>query len=240
MSNIVSAARSSVGKKIITGLTGLGLVGFVIVHLLGNLTLFLGHNGQAFNEYAHFLESLGHGWLLPVAEVSLFLLFLIHIVSAISVSVRNRQARPLGYVRVADAGHTSRKTPSSKTMIWTGLILMAFTIFHVFQFRIANISNHHLVDYPGMPGVRQLYGLVHDAFSSWLYVALYCAVMLLLGLHLRHGAWSAWQSIGLNNRRWMPFFYAASVVLALLIAVGFFLLPIYVHFAPAIVTGGPQ
>lgn len=230
MSNIVSAARSSVGKKIITGLTGIGLIGFIVVHLVGNLTLFLGEHGTAFNEYANFLEGLGHGALLPIAEIGLFLLFVAHIVSGISVALRNRSARPVGYYRVADAGHSSRKTPSSKTMIWTGLILMVFTIFHVFQFRIANLSN--TVHMATMPDVRDLYYIVYNTFRQPIFVVLYCAVMLMLGVHLRHGFWSAFQSIGMNNKRWLPFFYAFGVIFGILIALGFFVLPIYIHFQP--------
>lgn len=237
MSNIVSAAQSSVGKKFITGLTGFALGLFVIMHLTGNLLLLLGHDGRPFNDYAHFLETLGHGFLLPIAEVGLALVFLFHIVTGIQIALRKRQARPVGYYSSADAGHTSSKTASSKTMIWTGLILMVFVVLHVVQFRIANLFNHRMV----APDERDLYSLVYTAFhDSLLWVVLYCSVMLMLGLHLRHGFWSAFQSLGLNNSRWKPFLFSFAVLFAVVMALGFFILPIYIHFAPdySAVSGG--
>lgn len=226
MSNIVSAATSSVGKKVITGITGIALGLFVIVHLAGNLTLFLGDHGRALNEYAHFLETLGHGALLPIAEIGLVVIVIAHIASTIAVTMRNKSARPIGYYASADAGHTSHKTPSSRTMIYTGLILAAFLVLHVFQFRIANLSN---TVYQA-PGVRDLYRLVYETFQNPVYVWLYVGVMVMLGLHLRHGLWSAWQSLGLNNKRLMPVLYGAAVLVSILLAVGFLSIPIYMHF----------
>lgn len=227
MSNIVSAAQSSVGKKIVTGVTGVALVGFVVVHLAGNMTLFLNDNGRALNEYAHFLETLGHGALLPIAEVGLVVLFLAHIVSTIAVTARNRSARPVAYYAQADAGHTSRKTPSSKTMIYTGTLLLAFTVLHVLQFRVANLSNPY---YFPTGDVRDLYRLVYEVFRSPFWVAVYVAAMTMLGLHLRHGFWSAFQSLGLNNRRLQSIMFSAAVLVAIVLAVGFLSIPIYVHF----------
>ncbi|NDD30477.1 MAG: succinate dehydrogenase [Proteobacteria bacterium] len=227
MSNIVSAATSSVGKKVITGLTGIALGLFVIVHLAGNLTLFLGEHGKAFNEYAHLLESMGHGWLLPVAEISLVALFVAHIAAAVSVSLRKREARPVGYYNSGDAGHTSKKTPSSQSMIYSGIVLLAFLLLHIWQFRIANLSN--TAHYPTAE-VRDLYRIVYGAFQSPLNVGIYVVVMLFLGLHLRHGLWSAWQSLGLNNRRVMPVLFSAAVLISILLAVGFLSIPVYLHF----------
>lgn len=226
MSNIVSAATSSVGKKVITGLTGIALGLFVIVHLAGNMTLFLSDHGHALNEYAHFLENLGHRALLPIAEISLVALIIAHIASTLSVTLRNKAARPIGYYASADAGHSSHKTPSSRTMIYTGLILAAFLVLHVLQFRVANLSN---TVYEA-PGVRNLYVLVYDTFQNPVYVWLYVGVMLMLGLHLRHGLWSAWQSLGLNNKRIMPVLFAAAVLVSILLAVGFLSIPLYMHF----------
>lgn len=238
MSNIVSAATSSVGKKILNGLTGVALGMFIIVHLAGNLTLFMDERGHAFNAYANFLEELGHGCLLPIVEVGLILVFGVHIATGIAVSIRNRQARPIGYHRQANAGHTSHKTRSSETMLWTGLILFGYVVMHVIQFRIANLQH----GYPSVdvPEVKDLFRLVKETFDNPRYMYLYCAVTLILGLHLRHGFWSAWQSIGLNNARWLPVLYAGGVVFGILMAAGFFILPIYLHYhLPAFAAGRP-
>lgn len=240
MNNIVSAARTSAGKKIITGLTGIGLILFIILHLAGNLSLFMGEHGLPFNEYAHFLENLGHGMLLPIAEIGLLLLFAFHIVAGIAVTLRNRQARPQNYYKIADAGHTSHKTASSQTMIVTGIILMCFLVLHILQFRLRNLFNGY--PSPTVPGMKDLYRLVYETFREPVYVWIYCLVMVFLGVHLRHGFWSAFQSLGLNNPRWMPFFYAAGLAFAILIFAGFFVLPIYLHYfavgvhAPSVVS----
>lgn len=243
MSNIVSAASSSVGKKVITGITGIALGLFVIVHLAGNMTLFLSDHGHALNEYAHFLETLGHGALLPIAEIGLVVLILAHFASTVAVTLRNKSARPVGYYASADAGHTSHKTPSSRTMIYTGLILAAFLVLHVVQFRVANLSNTIYMS----PGVRNLYFIVYETFQNPVYVWLYVGVMAMLGLHLRHGLWSAWQSLGLTNKRLLPVFYAVAVLLAIVLAIGFLSLPLYMHFngsppavGGALIEGGHQ
>ena len=103
MSSFQAAAWSSVGKKLITGITGLLLIGYVIVHLIGNLTLFIGPD--AFNHYAHFLENLLHGWFVIAFEIALITVFLFHIISAATVALLDKfGARPVSYKKRADAG----------------------------------------------------------------------------------------------------------------------------------------
>lgn len=217
-----STAWSSVGKKVLNGLTGLGLVIFVIVHLIGNLTIFAGP--EALNGYANTLSVIGHGALLPIAEVGLALLFILHIVSALTVFNDKGKARPVAYYRVADAGGKSKKTMSSKNMIWTGLVLLVFVIIHLIQFRFGPFYpvevEHHQI--------RDLYRVVAGVFSQPGWVIFYCAMMLFLGFHLRHGVWSMFQSLGWNNRRMLPGLYGAGVVVGVVLALGFFVLPIYV------------
>ncbi|HEY3997608.1 MAG TPA: succinate dehydrogenase, partial [Candidatus Xenobia bacterium] len=135
--NQPSTVWSSVGKKILTGLTGLGLVLFVIVHLAGNLSFFMGPG--AVNSYANMLATIGHGIALPIAEISLIVLFLAHIISGLAVFNDKNKARPVAYQRSASAGGKSRKTVSSQTMIWTGLLLMLFVCIHVAQFRLGPV-----------------------------------------------------------------------------------------------------
>jgi succinate dehydrogenase / fumarate reductase, cytochrome b subunit len=236
MSAKSSVVWSSVGKKLITGLTGVLLVGFVVMHLLGNLTLLVG--GDAFNEYADFLAKLGHGKLLTVAELGLVVIFGSHIVSGVSVALRRQKARPEGYQYHGNAGGVSKKSASSQSMIYTGTVLAIFLIVHVWQFRLGPVYETTLHG----EKVRDLYKLVVETFSNGAWVGFYVAVMLMLGFHLRHGFWSMFQSLGLTNKRLLPVLVPLGVAVAVLLAVGFLSLPVYLNMTaahtPQITTGG--
>ena len=183
---------SSIGKKFATGITGLALVLFLIGHLGGNLTLFFGNN--LFNNYAHHLESLGV--LLYIIEFILLAFFIFHIVSTVSVQLEKAKARPQGYDVVASKGGPSRKTVSSRSMIITGLIILAFVFIHVKSFKFGpSIEQGYVTNLHGEQ-VRDLQRLVIEQFNNPLIAFSYVAVMVFIGFHLRHGFWSAWQSIG--------------------------------------------
>lgn len=230
------ALTSSVGKKFVTGLTGLALVAFVIVHLIGNLLLYLGPD--AFNGYAYFLEHrLVHGWAVIVAEVGLIVFFAAHIAAGVSVWHRKRRARPQEYFQAGDAGGASKKSLASRTMLVSGLVLLVFVVLHVRMFKYGPAD---LVWVDGVE-MRDLYTLVVKAFKVWWIAFAYMAVMALLGLHLRHGIWSAFQSLGATNPRYLPVIHAGGIVLAVLIGAGFFLLPLCILFFfedPVVAVGG--
>ncbi len=214
-----SAAWSSVGKKVITGLTGFSLIGFVIVHLIGNLTLFIGPH--AFNDYAHFLETALHGWLIYAFEIGIFLIFVFHIVSAVTVAwTDKRNARKQGYKYNRDAGGKSRKTWASRTMIYTGALLAIFVIGHIYLFKFGN----HEVD---AHGVKNLYKTVVTIFQGVGFSAFTVVAMILLGFHLRHGMWSAFQSLGWANDKYLPLLVRIALVASILLAIGFIALPVY-------------
>jgi succinate dehydrogenase / fumarate reductase cytochrome b subunit len=222
-----SIVWSSVGKKFITGLTGLALIGFVTVHLIGNLTLFIPDAGHAFNAYAHFLEHAIHGWLIYAFEVGLIVIFAAHIISAVTVAwTDKRAARPRNYAVSKNAGGKSRKTLSSTSMIVTGLLLIVFVVLHVKMFKF---TDHPLVTYDGQE-MKNLFAVVVDAFKVPYIAFGYVAVMILLGLHLRHGVWSAFQSLGWNSDRHMPLLQGLSLVLSVAMALGFLVLPLYIYF----------
>lgn len=222
-----STKWTSVAKKFINGLTGIGLVFFVILHLIGNLSL-LPSNPHTFNAYAKALHD--YGSLLYAAEIGLLLLFLVHIVSALSVWIQNRRARPVGYKVSRTRGAPSRKTISSVTMIITGVVIMAFVIWHVITFRFGpGIAEGYVTTIKGEEA-RDLYRLVSEFFSNPLYVALYVAVMILLGSHLRHGFWSAFQSVGVNHPKYNPVIYGVGYLVAIVLAIGFIVLPVWIHF----------
>ncbi len=231
MSTFRSVVWSSVGKKFLTGITGLMLFGFICVHLLGNLMLLKGP--EAFNGYAHFLEHLLHGLVVIVFEAGLVVLFLVHMVAAVSVALLDKErARPVKYKVLRNAGGKSRKTLSSRSMIVTGILIIVFVIGHVQMFKFTQTGTWTAPDGTEM---KDLYSVVVTAFKSPVIAFGYVAVMILLGLHLRHGFWSAFQSLGWNSDKWMPLLGGAALVFAVLLAVGFLILPLIIHFNSAIV-----
>ncbi len=227
MSDIKEGVRwTTVSKKFLNGITGLGLVAFVILHLSENLLL-LSKDPDRYNSYAHFLWSLGP--ILTVLEVLLLLVFLLHIVSAVSVYLQNRRARRTGYSLLRSRGKPSRKTISSVTMIVTGLVLLAFLVWHVLTFRFGSGVAEGYVTLIDGSQARDLYRLVMEFFSLPFNVVAYVVVMVLLGFHLRHGFWSAFQSLGVNHPKYSPFIYAVGIAVAVVLAVGFLLLPVVLY-----------
>jgi succinate dehydrogenase / fumarate reductase cytochrome b subunit len=233
MTSFATFAGSSVGKKVLVAVTGLMLFGFVIVHLIGNLTLFIPDHGKAFNEYAHFLETLLHGWLIIAFEVGLVAVFLVHAIFAITASwLDKRRARPQRYALVKNAGGKSRKTLASISMIVTGPLILAFVVIHVAMFKYAN---HPTVTYHGTE-MKDFYTVVVTAFKSpWITLG-YMAAMVVLGTHLWHGVWSAFQSLGWNSDRHITCLTRLSIAAAVVLGAGFFALPPYIYFFAA--TGG--
>jgi len=224
MASFRSTAWSSIGKKVVTGVTGFLLFGFVCVHLLGNLTLLIPDHGKSFNEYAHFLEGLLHGWFLVAAEVGLIAAFLFHIVAGITVAwIDKRNARPEKYAVVKNAGGASRKGLASRGMIVTGLVLLVYVPVHVWMFKFAERES---VTYHGVT-MGNLHEVVVEAFQNPAIALSYVAVMAILGVHLWHGFWSAFQSLGLTNDKYLPLIEGLGKVFAILLAVGFLLLPLY-------------
>ena len=227
--NLATAAQSSIGRKLINGFTGLLLVGFVIGHLTGNFLLLAGP--EAFNDYAYFLEHLFHGVGLIIAEVGLVVLFLSHAWSGYSVWRRKWEARKSGYQLPGDAGGVSKKSISSTTMLWTGCLLLLFVAIHVAQFKFGvGDEVNRMVTVDGVY-MRDLYGLVVDSFGYAPITIFYLLVMSALGFHLWHGAWSAFQSLGLANGEYLPVITKAAHAVAALLAAGFLFLPAYIMIA---------
>jgi succinate dehydrogenase / fumarate reductase cytochrome b subunit len=182
---------------------------------------------DAFNAYAHKLMSLGPA--LYVAEIILVAIFLTHIVTAIAVTLSNWKARPGRYEEFAYQGDPSRMTFSSRTMIWTGLVLFVFLIVHLITFKYGpGIAEGYVTELEGEQ-VRDLYRLVVEWFENGLYVAYYVISMGLLGFHLRHGFWSAFQSLGGFHPRLTPIAYALGVAAGLILGIGFLGLPVWFY-----------
>jgi succinate dehydrogenase / fumarate reductase cytochrome b subunit len=221
-SALVRLFNSSVGTKILIALTGLGFAGFLVLHLAANLLILVDPHG--FNEYSHKLIS---NPLIYVAEAGLVLLFVTHAVKAVLNFLANRRARPSGYEKKRNAGHTSRKSLSSTTMIVTGTWLLLFTIIHIKTFKFGP-----WYDTPD-GSMRDLARLVHEEFRRPLYVLFYVLSMAVVGLHLRHGLSSAFQSLGVNHLRYNGFILKAGLTVAIVMALGFAAIPIVIFF-----TGG--
>ena len=219
MATVWKFISSSIGTKFIIAVSGLCLFAFLVVHLAGNLLIFLGP--EALNRWGHLLVS--NPLTIP-AEIGLALIFLIHAYKAVLMWWDNRRARPSGYAEKKWAGHTSRKNVGSATMIVSGPIVFAFVVWHVLTFKYGPVYE------AAEPGVRDLSRLIYEAFSQPLVAGLYVLVMILIGLHLRHGLASACQSLGADGPRFTPVAIVAGTILAVLIGAGFAVIPIWVFF----------
>lgn len=218
MSTLRRVFSSSVGTKLLIGATGLLLVFYLILHLAGNLLIFAGQN--TFNEYSHTLIS---NPLIVPAEIGLAVIFLIHVYKTVRMWISNQAARPVRYEKKAWAGHTSRKTIASSTMIYSGLSLFLFVLIHLEQFKFGAWYTI------GDPPVRDLYRLEIEVFTSPVWVAVYVVCMALVGLHLRHGISSAFQSIGADHPLYTRRLLIWGAILAVLIGAGFAVIPVWVY-----------
>ncbi len=218
---LINFYNSPIGKKIITGVTGLGLSLFVLFHMTANLTLLTG--SKAYNELAHFINSWGI--LLYIVEFILLGLTIFHVIVGISIKLNTLQARPIDYTQLKSAGEPSKQSMSSRSMLITGVVLLGFLVWHLATFKFGNYSST-VIDGVEM---RDLYSLVIEKFQNPIYAFGYTGVMIMLGFHLRHGLWSAWQSIGVLNFKVSPAVYAIALILAILMAIGFIILPLSIY-----------
>lgn len=218
--NFTRIFSSSVGSKLLIGLTGLALFLYMLLHLAGNVIVFFGP--ELFNEYSHRLIS--NPLIIPI-EIGLLLVFLLHIYKTVRMWMFNQTARPVKYQKKEPAGHTSRKSIASSTMIASGLFLLVFVVVHVKQFKF---GTYYLA--AGSESVRDLYRTEIEVFQQPFWVLVYVVATLLVGLHLRHGFASAFQSLGLDHPRYTRRLVALGIVLALLIGVGLAIIPVWVYF----------
>ncbi|MEO8429736.1 MAG: succinate dehydrogenase cytochrome b subunit [Verrucomicrobiota bacterium] len=186
---------SSLGKKYLMALTGVVLFGFVIGHMLGNLQIFLGRD--SINSYAHFLKS--EPILLWTARLGLLLMVIIHVWAAVKLSLENKAARPIGYAdtRLVAASYASR------TMVWSGVIIFAFVVYHLMHFTAGITNPEYLRLGETLPDGTQrhdVYRMIILGFSNLWVSGFYILSMALLCLHLSHGVSSLFQSLGLKNK----------------------------------------
>lgn len=215
---LLQASASSIGSKLLIAFTGLGLVVFLIGHLAGNLLFLVGPD--AFNQYSHSLVS---NPLIYVIELGLLGVFVLHIGKAAAGFISNKAARPEAYAvkRWAKTKNpASRKSLASTTMILTGSITALFVVTHLATFKFGRY-------YETTDGVRDLYRLQLEVFSSPAYVVFYMLTMGVIFFHLWHGLASALQSLGISHPQWTPRLLVAGRALSAAIGGGFFIIPIY-------------
>jgi succinate dehydrogenase / fumarate reductase, cytochrome b subunit len=210
---------SSVGTKLLIGITGLLLFVYLVLHLAGNALVFAGPD--VFNEYSH--QLISNPLIVPI-EIGLLLVFLLHIYKAIRNFGANAAARPVGYQKKINAGHTSRKGFASSTMIATGIVLALFVIVHVKQFKFG--SYYQTV---ADAAVRDLYRTEVEVFSNPFWVVVYVIGTIVVGIHLRHGIASGFQSIGFDHPLYTRRLTTWSLALAAIIGGGLAIIPIWVY-----------
>ena len=213
--------QSTLGRKQIVGLAGLGLAGFVLSHMAGNLLLLV--SPQAYNEYAHALVS---NPLLYVAELGLVGLFLGHIVMAVILTLKNKSARPNRYHVVADG---KKKTSlAQKTLIHQGMIILIFLILHLITFKFGpgySGEADYTVAYGGVE-MRDMYKLVAAIFQNPAWVGFYVFTLLLLGFHLNHGLQSSIKTLGFNHPKYEPKIKLIGSAYAWIVTLGFISQPV--------------
>ena len=206
---LINILRTSIGKKLMMAVTGFGFCCFLIVHLIGNLTLYGGQD--LFNAYVEHLHSLGP--VITLAEAALLLMAIIHVLTGATLFYENITARPKRYLTNKSAGG---RTLGSSTMPYTGFLLLVFIVFHLINF--------HFVDHTD----RTVYLIVSDAFSQIGYIVIYIIAVIVAAVHVSHGFWSVFQSIGANHPKYMPYIRGGSIVLSLIIGAGFGFIPVFI------------
>lgn len=213
---LVRAVNSSIGKKIVMAITGLALCGFLVVHLGGNLLLYVG--ADAYNNYAHALHA--QKLLLPVAEIGLLILFVGHIWLAFSTKSENDAARPIGYaMKQTKQAEGPLAAPASSVMFITGIVVLLFLILHLWDFKFEHFSKNI--------GELSPYVKAQELLRNWLTFVVYILGSLFLGYHVLHGFQSAFQTLGINHPKYTPAIKFLSVVFGIVVALGFASFPLW-------------
>lgn len=214
----MSLLTSTVGRKVLMAVTGLFMVLFVVVHLLGNSSIFIGPDG--INAYAEKLHSLGP--LVWIFRAFMLLLLCVHLYFGITLTLENSAANPKKYAvkKMLKAGF------AGETMIWTGLLLLAFIVYHLLQFTVRVTPD--IVQGVDAKGRYDVFTMVVSSFRITSIAALYVAAMIVLFLHLSHGIQSFFQTMGWNNERTLPKFTALGTLVSVLFLLGYSAIPVLI------------
>lgn len=209
MNWLIRTFSSSIGKKQIMAVTGLGFCLFVLIHLLGNLTLYGGK--ESFLSYVEKLHSLGS--LVTLAELGLAVSAVLHIVIGLLLFVQNLQARPVRYAVTKRAGG---RTLGSITAPYTGLLILVFIVVHLLKFRLVDktTTNDFLI--------------LSATFTQIGYVLFYLVGVAVVAVHVSHGFWSGFQTIGLNHPKYMTLIQRLGILFSIVLGIGFASIPVYI------------
>ncbi len=229
MNPLMRGMASSLGSKLVVALTGAGLIGFVIAHMAGNLQMFIGQD--AVNAYAAQLKSMPE--LLWVMRIGLIGVAAAHVVTAVRLAASNKAARPVAY----HAAGSIQQTTSARTMVLTGLLVLAFVVYHLahFTWGLVHADAFSLVDAQGR---HDVFSMTVLGFQQPIVAGAYLLAMLLLALHLLHGAASLFQTWGVTNQAWAPLFKTAAKGLAWVILIGNASMPIAVQLGLIVPPAG--
>jgi len=205
---IVNTLGSSIGKKLLMAFTGLCFCGFLTSHLAGNLIIYSGQS--AFNTYAEKLHALGP--IITIAELTLLFFAIIHVSTGLILFYQNFTSRPERYVSNKWAGG---RTIASASMPYTGIFMLAFIVLHLLDFHFVDKTN------------QAIYQIVSTTFQSPVYVFIYVAAMILVAVHVSHGLWSSFQSLGVSHSKYSPAIRVISLVFAIGAGLGFGSIPLY-------------
>jgi len=219
MGSFMKFINSSIGKKLTMAITGSFLLIFLVIHFVGNLTLFFG--AGAFNGYVLDLDVVKP--LIRIIEVILLSAFLLHIYNGLKLWLENKKARGVTY---KINGSSENSDLFSRTMFLSGSIIYIFLVTHLGTF----FWRFNVDDPMGLANVHQYFDIVVYFFRIWWYVVLYVIAMALLGFHLNHGFQSAFQTFGWNHKKYFPFIQKIGTIYALIMAIGFASMPIYFFF----------
>jgi succinate dehydrogenase cytochrome b subunit len=210
---------STIGKKVVMAATGLLFVVFLLAHMAGNLKIFFG--ADTFDHYAGWLRTIGepvlpYSWFLWIQRAVLVVALVLHVVAAVQLSRRDRKARPVRYVH----GQRPRATFATHTMRWGGATLAVYIVWHILDLTVG-VANPDFVE--GQP----FHNVVVD-FQVWWVDVIYLVALLMLGLHINHGFWSAAQTLGIKSASRDRTLKTVGTVLAVVITGGFMIVPIAV------------
>jgi succinate dehydrogenase / fumarate reductase cytochrome b subunit len=213
--------EAPIGKKAVMAITGVILFGYVIGHLLGNLQIYSSDPDQI-NRYAAFLHNPAN--VIPLWTIRCFLLLavILHVTSSVQLWNQNRAARPISYVKKNDVPASY----AARTMIWSGPIVGAFIVFHILHLTVGVVLP--LEDVGGNAVTPDVYHNVISGFQNYAVSGFYILAMILLCMHLYHGLWSMFQSMGINHPRYTPLLKKGAAIVAILIAIGNCSIPIAV------------
>ncbi|MDF1824251.1 MAG: succinate dehydrogenase cytochrome b subunit [Verrucomicrobiales bacterium] len=210
---------SSIGKKLIVAVTGVMLVGFLIAHMVGNLLIFQGR--ESLNDYGYFLHHFLHGWGIWIFRLGLLGAFALHLVATIALVRENRAARNTRYAYDA----TVQAPRSSRMMIWSGLTVLGFVIFHLLHFTVRIDPDLAKMKDPMDPSRHDVYGMVIAGFQSPIVVLFYIVAVSFFCTHLNHGISSLFQTLGLRSEktRWVT--GKIGIAVTLILWLGFISIP---------------